>query len=263
MIRFAGTLLIAATHAWSVHAGAINDTGLQQCYGTAATAVPCSAAVGGDAGDHPRQDARYGRDAATAAAQQMKLGGGAAGFDFSKISNAGAALPATATLGSASGDWACTRDNVTGLLWEVKTGGGLRNSANRYAWYSSNAQSNGGNVGAVGSNTCAGTLDAAPYNGQCNTSNYVAAVNAAALCGFSDWRLPTRQELTTLVHAGGVTPTIDAAYFPNTGNDYYWTAATSAADAANAWTVDFNDGAVHADKKSYEFFLIRLVRAQP
>lgn len=263
MIRSAGIFLVTATHALCAQAGAVNDTGLQQCYGTAATAVACSATVGGDGGENPRQDARYGRDAATAALQQPKVGAGAAGFDFSKISNAGATLPGTATLGSASGDWGCTRDNVTGLIWEVKTTSGLRNAAHRYAWYSTNAQSNGGNAGAVGSNTCAGTLDAAPYNGQCNTSNYAAAVNAAALCGFSDWRLPTRQELSTLVHAGGVTPTIDSAYFPNTGNNYHWSSATSAVDAASAWTVDFNDGAVHADKKSYEFFLIRLVRSQP
>lgn len=263
MIRRATTLLAAALLANAVHAAGVNDTGVQQCYGTAATAVTCSATVGGDSGENPRQDGRYGRDAAFAATQLAKTGAGAGGFDFSKISNAGAVLPAAAALGGAAGDWACTRDNVTGLMWEVKVTSGLRSNQHRYAWYSTAAQTNGGNAGAAGSNTCGGTLSAAPYNDQCNTSNFVAAVNAVALCGFSDWRLPTRQELTTLVHAGIAAPTIDAAYFPNTGNDYYWTSATSALDLASAWAVDFNDGAVHADKKSYEFFMIRLVRSLP
>ena len=56
-----------------------------------------------------------------------KTGAGAAGFDYTKIANDGSELPADAPLGSAAGEWACTRDNATGLVWEVKTDdGGLR-----------------------------------------------------------------------------------------------------------------------------------------
>jgi len=51
---------------------------------------------------------------------------------------------------------------------------------------------------------------------RCDTEKFVADVNAAALCGYNDWRMPTRRELLTLVHAGTWNPSIDATYFPNT-----------------------------------------------
>jgi hypothetical protein len=80
-----------------------------------------AASISGDAGTHPRQDCRYGRDAAAAAGVLTKTGGGAKGFDYTKIANNGTTLGAGAALGNAPTDWACTKDNITGLTWEVKT----------------------------------------------------------------------------------------------------------------------------------------------
>ena len=40
---------------------------------------------------------------------------------YTKIANDGSALPETAVLGSNPKDWACTKDNKTGLTWEIKT----------------------------------------------------------------------------------------------------------------------------------------------
>ena len=66
---------------------------------------------------------------------------------YTKISNSGAVLPDTATLGSGANDWACTKDNKTGLTWEVKTDdGGLRDKDWYYSWYKPNGD-NGGNAG--------------------------------------------------------------------------------------------------------------------
>jgi hypothetical protein len=46
---------------------------------------------------------------------------------YTKIANNGANLPDSALLGTGPTDWACTRDNRSGLLWEVKTAdSGLR-----------------------------------------------------------------------------------------------------------------------------------------
>lgn len=241
-------------------AAALNDTGQTQCYNAADAPVACSAAVGGDAGVNPRQDARYGRDAAAAAGQLTKVGAGSAGFDYSKVANNGSTLATSAVLGSAATDWACTKDNVTGLVWEVKTSGGLRSSAHTYTWYSTDATSNGGNAGALGTNTCAGSLAAAPYNNQCNTQNFVAAVNAVGLCGASDWRLPSQRELLSIVHAGNTDPSIDTAYFLNTSNFYYWTKTTFAAVPAAAWVVDFGFGSTAAYGKSGGYNVVRLVR---
>ena len=238
----------------------LNDTGQTLCYNAADAPVACSAAVGGDAGVNPRQDARYGRDAQAAAGSLTKIGAGAAGFDFSKIASNGSTLGASATLGTATTDWACTKDNVTGLIWEVKTTGGLRSVSHTYTWYSTNAATNGGNAGDLGTNTCGGTL--AAYSNQCNTQNYVAAVNAAALCGATDWRLPSRRELLTLVHAGAASPSIDGTYFPNTSaTNWHWTSATYAAYPVDARVVHFLDGGSNAINKSGDYIVVvRLVR---
>lgn len=253
-----------ATAMWVVLGGStafaagLNDTGQTLCYNAANAPVACSAAVGGDAGVNPRQDGRYGRDAA--AGQLTKVGAGAAGFDYSKIANNGSALAASATLGIAATDWACTKDNVTGLVWEVKTSSGLRSSAHTYTWYSTDATSNGGNVGALGIDTCGGSLAAAPYNKRCNTQNFVAAVNAGGLCGASDWRLPSQRELLTVVHAGNTNPSIDTAYFPNTSNLYHWTRTTYASNPAFAWSVYFYHGNADPTIKSPNSYVVRLVR---
>lgn len=103
-----------------------------------------------------QQDCGKGRDVNAA------LNGaadGAVGFSFTKISNSGAALPASATLGAGANDWACTYDNVTGLMWEVKTASGRRSQDHTYTWFSSDASNN---LGVTG--TAAGAFAATPAN---------------------------------------------------------------------------------------------------
>lgn len=109
--------------------------------------------------------------------------------------------------------WSCVRDNKTNLTWEVKTSApGLHAGANTYTWYSSNNETNGGWEGKLNGGICTGS--------RCDTEALVAAVNAERLCGYDDWRLPSKVELSSLVD---VTvrmpgPTIPAEYFPNTQN---------------------------------------------
>ncbi len=253
----------------SVGAG-LNDTGQTMCASSSNFPGSCVNGNGtlryADTGNNPREDARYGRDAKAAAGLLTKIGGGVAGFDFTRIGNNG--NPATnAALGSGPTDWACTRDNVTGLTWEVKTStSGLHNLDHGYTWHST-ASDNGGNAGAVGADTCAGTLSGT-YNNQCNTQNFVAAVNASMYCGRNDWRLPTRKELQSIVHSGqaGSSGSIDTVYFPNmpynvsTVGYFYWTASTYASNAMFAWYVNFNLGDVRPLQKDYEF-KVRLVRS--
>jgi hypothetical protein len=245
------------------HTAGLPDTGQDTCYNnTAADGVPPSSpsSIARDAGTHPRQDCRYGRDAAAAAGALTKTGAGAKGFDYTKIANNGSTLAAGAILGTGATDWACTRDNVTGLTWEVKTptATDLRYFQHEYTWYSTNAGTNGGNPGSVGLATGCGTLP----GGQCNTQAYIAAINAAALCSFTDWRLPTRRELMTLVFADGSSPSIETTYFPNTKNSSYWSASTFAASTDQAWQVSFFDGYLSPEgiKASPDFSFVRLVR---
>jgi hypothetical protein len=234
----------------------LNDSGQTLCTDAAGGTVAC----GNDSAAYPRQDGRYGRDAANAAGALTKIGGGEAGFDYTALDAGG--NPTTPSSGASPHP--CVRDNVSGLLWEVKTDdGGLRDKDWTYAWYSSDGATNGGNVGSLGSDTCGSTLPA--YANQCNTQNYVAAVNAAALCGASDWRLPSRKELLSLVHYGVASPAIDSARFPNTQySGYFWSNETFTYNwpsyAASAWSVRFGDGRVMYDSKASNGLSVRLVR---
>jgi hypothetical protein len=235
----------------SVHAAGLPDTGQTTCYDGSAM-VACTAANSGDTAAYPRQDGRFGRDAKAAAGTLTKIGGGAAGFDYSKVANNGSSLAASATLGTAATDWACTRDNITGLLWEVKTTSGLRSQTHTYTWYSSTGATNAGNAGTVSGGTC-------QTAGRCDTEKFVTDVNVVALCGFTDWRLPSLPELFTLVHDGAQDPSIDTSYFPNTIAFYFWSGSSYALHPTYAWSVLFQNGETYGDKKTYGGYA-RLVR---
>ncbi|TCT19843.1 DUF1566 domain-containing protein [Thiobaca trueperi] len=232
----------------------LNDTGQTQCLNAAGNALEaCDATNTDDSANSPRQDARFGRDAAAAAGVLTKTGGGAAGFDFTRICNSGDAVgtgacPANPSLGSDANDWACTRDNVTGLIWEVKTDdNGLRDKDWTYTWF------NGTTGTPDGTNNC-------NPNTRCDTDKFVADVNTAGLCGFSSgWRLPTRRELLSIVHLGASSPAIDTAYFPNTVSNWYWSGDLYTPNPAGAWSVHFYDGNALAYDHDYGYH-VRLVR---
>jgi hypothetical protein len=235
----------------AVCVGALNDTGWQTCGDIDDNDSNCP--VGGFKG----QDGDYGRDAKARAGTLKKKGGGAAGFDFTKIANNGAKLPSTAVLGSGPNDWACTLDNATGLLWEVKTGdGGLRDKDHTYSWYNPDPNSNGDYAGNQDGGTCGGSIS-------CDTQGYVQAVNAQGLCGRKDWRMPKQEELRSLVSYDRVDPSIDGDYFPNTLPGVFWSASPYNSNIGLAWVVSFSNGdgddGIDFDIKDYSN-AVRLVR---
>jgi len=261
MTRFPRTLLLVLLFAAVPgHAVGLPDTGQDTCYndtGADGVAASNAASIARDAGTHPRQDCRYGRDAAATVGALTKTGAGAKGFDYTKIANNGTTLVAGATLGDAGADWACTQDNITGLTWENKTAAStdLRYSDHTYSWYNSDGSTNGGNAGNTGSNTCNATL---PGN-LCNTEAFIGALNPARLCAHADWRMPTRRELLTLVYADKSIPSIDPSYFPNPPASPFWSASSYVPDPSSAWFVDFADGYSNATDKSHSNS-VRLVR---
>ncbi|MEA2115714.1 MAG: DUF1566 domain-containing protein, partial [Thermodesulfobacteriota bacterium] len=115
----------------------------------------------------------------------------------------------------------CVKDNVTGLMWEVKTDdGGLHDKNHTYTWYNTDSATNGGTAGSPdsGGNTCH-DYEAGDPGKWCNTQAYVKRVNTARLCGESDWRMPTHKELLGIVSYDTKKPAIDTDYFPNTAPD--------------------------------------------
>jgi hypothetical protein len=169
-----------------------------------------------------------------------------------------------AQLGLGSNDWACTKDNKSGLIWEVKTiDGGLRDMNNVYTWYEPDMSKNAGSVGTVGKN-------------QDDTFSYASEVNKTVLCGAKNWRLPTKEELMGLISCPNsvfensecknwgtydrLVPTISKTYFPNTQASWYWTSSVAAGNPYNflAWAVYFNYGSLGSEFRSRADF-VRLV----
>lgn len=220
--------------------GRLNDTGQTSCYNASNVVVTCDAATAGNAGTRPHQDGRYGRDAAQAAgALPAKTGGGAAGFDFSCVlwngtvvngSNCTAGLVANTT-GTASGtpgtDWACTKDNVTGLVWSLQT-------------------------------------QTASWNTASDTSYPNAGHNTPSRCGYSTgWRLPTRRELLSIVHNDSVnSPAINSTFIPRAPIGTYWTvSASQGGPTSQAWGIYFGDGSASWYTKA-DIYFVRLVHSE-
>ncbi len=217
----------------------LNDTGItwggnyptssnSTCTGTVITAQDCS----------------HGRDAQFLAGTLPKIGGGRAGFDFTKLGRF--ILPPYIF------PHRCVRDNVTGLMWEVKTDdGGLHDKDNTYTWYNPDSSNNGGDAGTQNGGTCTGS--------DCDTSSFVTAVNSAGLCGQSDWRLPTKDELLSIADLSISNPAIDSDYFPRTQSGFYWSSSPYAYGNNDAWSVYFGFGYDSSFDKDYSHF-VRLVR---
>ena len=232
----------------TLNCGKLNDTGQNWCANATTGNLLCPQS------GFPDQDGDNGRDALARNGQLVKIGGGDAGFDYTKISNSGNPLPASAALGTGANDWACTRDNVSGLIWEVKTNNpaNLRHMSHSYTWYDTNSAINGGVPGIVGtSGTCNSTLV------QCNTSAFVAAVNAQGLCGFNDWRMPKVAELLGIISFRGC-PSLDSRFLGGARIQYF-SSNSAAGSPEAAWAPSFNCGDTRAGWKHHTHS-IRLVR---
>ncbi len=138
----------------------VPDTGQTKCYNARGTEITCPLP------DNPfyGQDANYTINP----------------MSFTKLDSSGNSLPDSAT------SWRMVRDNVTGLIWEVKTNKDGKadytnphDADNVYTWYDSNSATNGGNPGTPGT----------------DTEIFIEALNGAKYGGYTDWRLPTLKEL--------------------------------------------------------------------
>jgi hypothetical protein len=206
----------------SLTTGSLTDTGItaSQCYAAGSnTLVSCTSAAA--IALSPTQDGMVGRDVTTPLASDGKLG-----FSYSTVGS----YPITD----------CVKDNITGLVWEGKPASGTRSATNTYTNY---------DFATYG--------DVAYLN--TNSLGYVAAVNAAALCGYTDWRLPTADELQTLVDYSSYGLTIDATWFPNTQGNWYWTSSPYVGYSYYAWVVSFSYGYVNYGYR-YNYYYVRLVR---
>ncbi|MES1171861.1 MAG: DUF1566 domain-containing protein [Bacteroidota bacterium] len=82
------------------------------------------------------------------------------------------------------------------------------------------------------------------------------------LAGADDWRLPSLQELHTIVDEARADPSIDPLAFPDTPAGGFWSATAWAGTSALAWHVDFDIGGSAYDSATM-LYRVRCVRADP
>jgi hypothetical protein len=143
---------------------------------------------------------------------------------YTKLAYGDVELPDTATQ---TDGWIMTRDNVTGLIWEIKTDDdSIHDKDNVYTWCDTNRH----------------------YPGACgdgdDTEDFIRALNEVNYGGHNDWRLSTVKELSILLnsditHPG---PILDTEFFPNTVSANYWSSNPYTGNTVAAWQVFFDAG---------------------
>ena len=120
-------------------------------------------------------------------------------------------------------------DNVTGLIWQCCA------------------------IGQSG-NDCA--------TGSASSFNWKEALAEAANsnhAGFSDWRLPNMNELTSLVAYDRYGPAININAFPNAPSSYFWSSSPHPY-GGNGWNTNFYN-LDHFDNNRSNDYHVRLVRS--
>ena len=164
---------------------------------------------------------------------------------YTKLGQDGMELNDTATQ---EDGWIMIRDNVTGLIWEIKTDDdSIHDKDNTFAWCDTNPETNGGDPGTCGDGP--------------DTEDLISTMNENEYGGFSDWRMPTRNELRTIIDYDAYNPAVNTDYFPNTVTSYYWSANTLAeGNGSGAWIMSFisGKGSIYSSKSNS--FYVRAVR---
>ncbi|CAN2039298.1 hypothetical protein GMMP15_1160001 [Candidatus Magnetomoraceae bacterium gMMP-15] len=116
--------------------------------------------------------------------------------------------------------WTMVRDNNTGLIWDVTT-------KDEYNWHDA-------------------------------SNKFITKLNAQKFGGYSDWRMPTREELRSIVNYGKVFSAIDERYFSKM-SEFYWSSSSFAYRNDGAWGVYFYRGDDYGHYKSSSYY-VRAVR---
>ncbi|MBF0379328.1 MAG: DUF1566 domain-containing protein [Desulfamplus sp.] len=118
--------------------------------------------------------------------------------------------------------WAMVKDNVTGLIWE--------NNSHQSTWN--------------------------------DAPNVIAQLNTAKFGGYSDWRMPTLLELSTIIDYSVPFPglTINTSYFKDAYSAFYWSSSASAHNISYAWGVNFGNRSDYSSNKG-NYGYLRAVRA--
>jgi len=221
-------LLLIIKHSFS---WPIPHTGQTKCYNEI-TPVPCP----------KKGEQYYGQDAQNIVNPRS----------YTKLDKNGKALP------KFSPNWAMVKDNLTDLIWEVKTKTSYNNSSDKKIfnldyWIDLVWNEKIKNSPIHDKNTKF-TFDEAK-------NIFIKKLNEINFGGFSDWRLPNIYELHSIVNYGKWDPAIDQFFFPNTMTDNtmtefgcYWT--------SSALCVCFEMGNDRSKVKESSLNFVRAVRSE-
>jgi hypothetical protein len=140
-------------------------------------------------------------------------------------------------LDTGAAQWAMVRDNVTGLIWEVKTDDDtIHDKDTQYSLPNARQQ-------------------------------FIAQLNDTNFGGYNGWRLPTVKELAGIAHKGNENPAINSDFFPHTvSSSAYWSDTTFSLTTLfltsdYAWTVSHDyGGVIRSALNTNNTFHVRAVR---
>ena len=112
--------------------------------------------------------------------------------------------------------------------------------------------------GQSGSDCASGSAEAFTWQQALQRAQTVNS--GGGFAGFSDWRVPTIKELSSLVEYQCWEPAINLTRFPHASSDGVWSSSAVAGNTDNAWLVYFGYGSTNWYYK-YSYYQLRLVRS--
>ena len=101
----------------------------------------------------------------------------------------------------------------------------------------------------------------------------IASLNTAAFAGYTDWRVPTVNELESIANRGATLPAVPSAFHTGCGagctvltcsctvsaSMIYWSSSSYVSAPGKAWLVNFYDGTTYVAVKT-DGYRVRAVR---
>lgn len=99
-------------------------------------------------------------------------------------------------------------------------------------------------------------LEWTPIQGSMTWDEAMKYAETLRLGGHTDWRLPTIEELFSLLDFSRSNP---ASTFPGMPNNWFWSSSSDSSSSSDAWVIYSFNGNVYSDKKTYSYH-VRCVR---